>query len=139
MRFRILLRVASVLSILHAGMHQLGMSQTPTNPAEIAVAQSMRSYQTNVMGSMRSYMDFHTGMGLFLTIMLVGLGVLLWQLSCFEEHSRQKLRPALLTIGLTFLAFTAASTKYFFAAPIIMEALIAVLVLAAYFNARKVA
>lgn len=137
MRFRILLRVASVLSIIHAGMHQIGMSQTPTNPAEAAVAESMRSYQLNVMGSMRTYMDFYTGMGLFLTIALTGLGVFLWQMSGTEEHARPKLRPVLLTVGLTFLAFTAASIKYFFAAPIIMEALIAALVLAAYFNSRK--
>jgi len=91
------------------------------------------------MGSMRSYMDFYSGMGLFMTIMLTGLGVLMWQMSCTEKQLRTCTRPILLTIGITFIALTTASLKYFFVAPIIMEALIAVFALTAYFNSRSAA
>ena len=136
MLYRISLRIASALSIIHAGMHQLGMSQAPTNPAEIAVTESMQSFQMDVMGSMRSYMDFYSGMGLFMTIMLTGLGLLMWQMSGTEKQLRTCTRPILLIIGITFIALTTASLKYFFVAPIIMEALIAVFALTAYFNSR---
>jgi hypothetical protein len=139
MLYRSSLRIASALSIIHAGMHQLGMSQAPANPAEVALTESMRSFQMDVMGSMRSYMDFYSGMGLSMTIMLTGLGVLLWQMSGTEKQLRAGTRPMLLTFGLTFIALTTASLSYFFVAPVIMEALIAVLALTAYFTSRRAA
>ncbi len=139
MLYRFSLRIASALSLIHAGMHQLGMSQAPTNPAEVAVTESMQSFQMDVMGSMRSYMDFYSGMGLFMTIMLSGLGVLMWQMSGTEKQLRAGTRPILLTFGIIFIALTTASLKYFFVAPIIMEALIAVLALTAYFVSRRAA
>lgn len=139
MKYRIALRTASVLAIMHAVMHQLGMSNSPTDHAELAVTSSMQSFKMSVMGSSRSYWDFFAGMGLFLTIALVSFGILLWLLSGLKKEDRIVVRPLLLVIGLTFSVFTIAAMKYFFAAPIIMEGLIAALVLFAYFNCRRVA
>jgi len=138
MLYRVSLRIASALSVIHAGMHQLGMSQAPANPAEVAVTQAMQSFQMDVMGSMRSYMDLYSGMGLFMTIMLTGMGVLMWQLSGTEKQLRKGTRPLLLTIGIVFIALTIASTRYFFVAPIIMETVIAALAFTAYFSIRRV-
>lgn len=136
MSYRVQLRIACVLCILHAVMHQIGMLQPPGNPEELALSHSMQALQVNLMGSVRSVMDIYTGMGSFLTVMLVGFGVLLWQFSSAHGHVRAAFRPALLTIALTFVVFAAASVMYFFIAPILMEALVAALVLGAWFKAR---
>jgi hypothetical protein len=133
---RISLRIASALAFFHAVMHQVGMMQETTDAAEIALVNSMRSYQANVMGSMRSYMDFYSGLGIYLTITLLCFAIVLWLVSRGELAARQSNRPLLLTIGLAFLAFAAISVRYFFIAPVVMQALIAVFVLLAWFNSR---
>jgi len=130
------LRIASALASLHAVMHQAGMLQAPTEPAEIALVEAMHAYQANVMGSVRSYLDFFTGMGIYLTITLLCLAIVMWQVSRADPHVRQACRPLLLVIGLTFLAFAATSVKYFFIAPVAMQVLIAALVLLAWFTSR---
>jgi hypothetical protein len=137
MLFRTSLRVASALSAVHAVMHQAGMMQTPTDPTEIALNASMRSFEMSVMGSARSYMDFYKGMGMFMTIMLLCFAVVLWQVSSTQKQNREATRPLLLTIGLAFLVFAAISIKYFFIAPVVMELLIAALVLLAFTSRRS--
>lgn len=139
MSYRNLLRAAAILCFVHAVMHQIGMMQPPANDAESVLRASMQAYQTHVMGALRSYMDFHAGMGLFLTLMLAGFGAMLWRLSALASGHVAALRPLLLIIGLTFLAFAIASMRYFFIAPIVMEALIAGLAFLAYFKSRGVA
>ncbi|MCC6630895.1 MAG: hypothetical protein IT482_02380 [Gammaproteobacteria bacterium] len=137
MLFRTSLRLASALAVVHAVMHQIGMMQTPTDPTEAALTSSMRSFEMNVMGSTRSYLDFYRGMGLFMTIMLLCFAVVLWQISSTQKQNREATRPLLLTIGLAFLVFAAISIKYFFIAPVAMELLIAVLVLVAFTSRRS--
>jgi hypothetical protein len=132
MLFPISLRLASGLAVIHAVMHQIGMMQAPTDKTEIALTTSMRTYEMNVMGSMRSYMDLYNGMGTFLTIMLLCFGIVLWQISWTRMQNREATRPLLLTIGLAFLVFAATSIRYFFIAPVVMELLIAALVLLAF-------
>jgi heme A synthase len=137
MLFQVSLRIASVLAVIHAVMHQIGMMQLPTDPTEIALTASMRGYEMNVMGSARSYMDFYKGMGTFMTIMLLCFAVVLWQISSTQKQNREATRPLLLTIGLAFLVFAATSIRYFFVAPVVMELLIAALALLAFTSRRS--
>jgi hypothetical protein len=137
MLYKISLRIASILCFIHAAFHQLGTSQVPTNPEEIALIEAMSRFQMDVMGSVRSYMDFFSGMGVFETAMFVGLSVLLWQLSNMQSEAKRAARPLLATLAIIFLVFTAISIKYFFVVPVAMEALIAVLVAAAFFASGR--
>jgi hypothetical protein len=137
MLFQVSLRIASALALIHAVMHQIGMMQSPTSPTEIALTASMRSFEMNVMGSARSYMDFYKGMGTFLTIMLLCFAVVLWQISGTQMQNREVTRPLLLTIGLAFLVFATTSIRYFFVAPVVMELLIAALALLAFTSRRS--
>jgi uncharacterized membrane protein len=137
MLYKLTLRIASILCLAHAAIHQLGTSQAPTNPEEVALIAAMSNFQMDVMGSLRSYTDFFAGMGVFETVMFVGLTVLLWQLSNIRSDAKQAICPLLATVAITFLAFTAISIKYFFVLPVVMEALIAVLVGVAYFDSGR--
>ena len=139
MKYRIVLRLASILSFMHGAMHQIGTSTLPTDNAALAVVGSMKSFQMDAMGSLRSYWDFYAGMGLLITITLITFGALLWLLSNVKANDRHIVRPLLLVIGLTFSIFAITSIKFLFLAPIIMEALIAAFVLFAYFNSQRVA
>jgi len=138
MIYRVSLRAASVLCVLHAAMHQVGMMQSPASDAERAVISSMGAFTANVMGSTRSYLEFYSGLGVLLTVTLVAFGAVLWVLSRAESSAHAQTRSLLLLCGLTFVAFTAVSIRYFFIAPIVVEALIAALVSLAYFKSRDV-
>lgn len=132
MVYRILLRTAAVLAAIHALMHQVGMLQPPADPNEIALVGAMQAHQMDLMGAVRSYLDIYSGMGVFMTLMLVGFAILLWQMAAAPQQSRQAHRPLLLTIALVFLVLAAASIRYFFIAPIVMEGLVAALALLAW-------
>ena len=137
MLYKISLRTASALCIAHAAFHQLGASQAPADPEEVALIAAMSNFRMDIMGSVRSYMDLFSGMGVFETAMFVGLSVLLWQLSNMHGEAKRGVRPLLATIAITFLVFAVISIRYFFVVPVAMEALIAASVAAAFFASGR--
>lgn len=133
-----LLRAASVLTFVHAVLHTVGGLLKPPahGEQEIAVLNAMKSFEFDFMGSMRSYWDFYFGFGLFVTLGLVLQAVLLWQLAPVAREAPGVARPLLLALLASFVAMMVLSWRYFFVAPLAIEALIAVLVAMAYVLAR---
>jgi hypothetical protein len=131
------LRIASVLTLIHCALHTIGgVFGKPSHGAEqIAVIETMKGHSFNVMGWMRSYWDFFFGYGLFVTINLLIQGILFWQLGSFVKTSPALVRPIALLFIVNYAVMSAIAFKYFFIAPGIVEALIAVCLVAAYFTA----
>ena len=76
------LRIASVLTFIHAVLHTIGgvFGKVDPGPAAVAVA-AMKANQVLVMGSMRSFWDFYFGLGLALSISMTAESILMWQLA----------------------------------------------------------
>ncbi|MFN0194767.1 MAG: LIC_13387 family protein [Aestuariivirga sp.] len=135
----ILLRTASVLSLLHALLNTFAglLSGTSGNQEEVAVLNAMKTVQFDAMGSLRTYWDFYFGFGLFLTLNLLLIFALLWQLASLAKTAPAIARPFIGSFCIAFAAFAILSGLYFFIAPLILEILIAVLLGLAYACARR--
>ena len=122
----VFLRVASVLTLIHAVLHTVGGVFGKINPGPASVAAAaMKANQFLFMGSMRTFWDFRTGLALMVTIFLTAESVLMWQLASLAKADARRLRPMMATFGVAYLVTAINSYEYFFVAPIVMEILIA--------------
>src|SRR5215471_13508304 len=122
----IFLRIASVLTLIHAVLHTIGGVFGGAAPGEEqAVVAEMKAHQFLLMGVMRSYWDFHIGMGLAVSVFLTAEAVVFWQLGSLAKNEALRLRPVLVTFLIGYLGLAVVSYRFFFAAPVITELLIA--------------
>ena len=122
-----LMRVASILTLMHCFLHTVGgVFASPSHGSEeVGVIEAMKLHRFDVMGSMRSYWDFLFGYGLFVTIALLVQAVLFWQLASPVKINESGTRTTLLLFLLNYLGISVVSWRYFFAGPAITELLIA--------------
>ena len=120
------LRIASVLTLVHAVLHTVGgvFGKTAAGPASVAAA-AMHSNHFVFMGASRTFWDFHIGMALAVTIFLTVEGVVFWMLGGLVKRDGAALRPVLAVFALGYLAFAANSDVYFFTLAAVMEFCIA--------------
>ncbi len=120
------LRVASVLTLIHAALHTVGgvFSKPDPGTAEAAFA-AMQSNHFLVMGITRTYADFYRGLGLAVSIFLTAEAIVFWQLSLMAKNQPQRLRPILATFLIAYLALAVNAWLYIFMPPVIIEVLIA--------------
>ncbi len=119
-------RIAAVLTLVHAVLHTIGgvIGDVPPGPAAIAV-QAMKANQFSFMGQIRSFWDFNRGLGLGITIFLTAEAVVFWQLGSLAKRDARALRPILCTFALAYVALAVNSYIYFFLGPVVVELLIA--------------
>lgn len=131
------LRIASVLTFIHAVLHTIGgvFGSVDPGPASIAVA-AMKTNQFLLMGHMRSFWDFYHGLGIGVTISLTAEAILFWQLGSLAKTDGRRLRPILITFMVAYAVFAVNSNAYFFIGPVIAEILIVACLGVALFSAR---
>jgi hypothetical protein len=140
MRTVLFLRIASVLTLVHAALHTIGGVFGEAAPgAQQATVAVMKANEFAVMGVMRSYWDFYMGLGLVVSVFLAVEGVVFWQLGSLAKTDALRLRPILATFLVGYLCAAVVSYRYFFAAPVVTEILIAVCLGLAIAFARQVA
>ncbi len=126
MRPVVWLRVAAVLTLIHAVLHTIGgvFGAVPPGPATVAVT-AMKENMFEAFGQMRCFWMFYRGMGLAATISLTLEAVLLWLLANLAKTEGVRLRPIVLAFAVSFVVFAGVSWEYFFMGPVITELLIA--------------
>jgi len=126
MRTVLFLRIASVLTLIHAALHTIGGVFGGAAPGvQQATVAVMKANEFAVMGVMRSYWDFQMGLGLAVSVFLTMEAVVFWQLGALAKIDALRLRPVLAAFLVGYLCVAAVSYRYFFAAPVITEILIA--------------
>ena len=140
MRTVLFLRIASVLTFVHAALHTIGgVFGEPAPGAQQATVAVMKANEFAVMGAMRSYWDFQMGLGLVVSVFLTMESIVFWQLGSLARMDALRLRPVLATFLVGYLLAAVVSSRYFFAAPVIVEILIALCLGLAIVSARQVA
>ena len=126
MKASLFLRIASVLTFIHAVLHTIGgvFGKVEAGPASVAV-EAMKTNQFLLMGHMRSFWDFYRGLGLAATISLTAEAILFWQLASPAKTDARPLRPVMATFLIAYTALAVNSHTYFFLPPVITEILIA--------------
>jgi len=122
----VFLRIASVLTLIHAVLHTIGGVFSKPVPGAGAVAfAAMQTNQFPLLGHMRSYADFYRGMGLAVTIFLIFEAIVFWQLGSLAATAGTRLRPILWAFLRAYIGLAVNSYEYFFIAPVVVEILIA--------------
>lgn len=125
-------RVSSVLLLLYATGHQLGFRRVDPKWNADATVTAMKTTFL-VQGRTRSYWDFFSGFGLFCTGLLLFSAILAWQLGGLPPDVLSRLRLVRWAFAACFIALTIMTWRYFFPAPTIFSALVALsLALAAW-------
>jgi hypothetical protein len=121
------LRIASVLTLIHAVLHTIGgvFGKPGPGPESVAVA-AMKANVFVLMGNPRSYFEFYRGLGLGVSIALTAEAIVFWQLATLAKTDARRLRPVVATFLLAYLALAVNSSMYFFLGPVITEILIAI-------------
>lgn len=126
MKPRVWLRVAAVITLIHAVLHTIGGVFAPPDPGPQTIAvTAMKANTFMAFGSVRSYWIFYRGMGLTVTIFLTLSAVVFWFFADLVKVAGAKLRPVLIAFAAGYLAFAVLSSQYFFSLPVITELLIA--------------
>lgn len=125
MRPTLFLRIASVLTFIHAALHTIGGVFGKTPPDVQPVVTAMQGNQFLAMGVMRTMWDFHMGLGLAVSVLLTAEAVVFWQVGTLAKAEAWRLRPVLTTFLVGYLGVAVVSYRYFFAGPMITEILIA--------------
>jgi hypothetical protein len=120
------LRVAAVLTLIHAVLHTIGgvFGEVPPGPATIAVT-AMKENTFEAFGNVRSFWMFYRGLGLGGTVSLTLEAVVLWFLASLVKTTGVRLRPIVMSFAVAFVALSVVSWQYIFLPPVITEWLIA--------------
>jgi hypothetical protein len=139
MRTVLFLRIASVLTLIHAALHTIGGVFGGAAPGvQQATVAVMKANEFAAMGVTRSYWDFYMGLGLAVSVFLTVEAIVFWQLSSLAKTDVLRLRPVLTTFLIGYLGVAVVSYRYFFAGPVITEILIALCLGLAIASARQV-
>ena len=114
MKASIFYRIASVLIVLFAAGHTLGFRRSDPRWGVDALLASMKSLRFNTQGFNRTYWDFFTGFGLFVSIFLILAAVLAWQLGGLPPKMLHSLRGLVWVLAICFVGVTILSWRYFF-------------------------
>ncbi len=136
MRTALLLRIASVISLLFAAGHTLGGRKSWSPLGESEVLKAMRTFRFETSGVSRTYLDFYLGFGFTISVYLLLQAILLWQLAAMARTEPLQVRPMIASFALATLACGLLSWRFIFPLPVVFSAVLAACLALAYFAAR---
>lgn len=123
-----LLRIASIITFLYCAGHTSGYPWIPViGEQELAIVESMKAHQFDVIGSMRSFWDFYLGFGLVVSGFMLAISLVLWQIASLAKRGVNGIRPMILTFFIAFVINTIFEIRFFFVIPIVMAIVISIL------------
>jgi hypothetical protein len=132
-----LYRMTSVLLVLFAIGHTLGFRQIDPSWGVDSLISALKSTHFAVQGVDRSYWDFYTGFGLFVTVFLLFTAVLTWQLGRLPKEALSTMWILNWSLATSFMAVSILSLVYFFPVPMVFSAVIALCLVSAAWRAGK--
>ena len=132
----LLLRIASVVSLLFTAGHTLGGLQKWSPMGENDVLQTMTAVRFDTMGASRSYLDFFLGFGWSISVAMLLQTILLWQLAALAQPDPARVRPMIAVFVLATLASGVISWRFIFPVPALFSGALVAVLAAAYSVAR---
>jgi hypothetical protein len=134
MKTTLWLRIAAGLALFNAAGHTIGLLAPPHDPEAQAAIGAMQLHHFNAMGSTRTFWDFYYGFSLIITVTLLLVAVLCWQLASLAKTDPARVRPLIASLCAAAVAFTILSWLYLFAAPTLTIAAISVSLAVAWYT-----
>jgi len=137
MSVSLLYRVSSGLLVLFSLGHTAGFRRVDPRWGADTVVGAMHTTRFDVQGFSRTYWDFYTGFGLFVTVFLLFAAVLAWQLGGLPRDRLMLLPVLRWALAMCSVGVAILSWKYFFIAPGVFSSAVALcLVLAAWLGGK---
>jgi hypothetical protein len=117
------LRGLAVLLALFAVGHTLGTAapHVTRGPQEAAVFEAMQGFSFRVMGFTRTHWEFYRGFALIISVQLLLMATIAWQLSAVSRRDPRRALPMAITLQLGCVGLLVFGWMFFFAAPILMS------------------
>ena len=132
----LLLRIASVISLIFAAGHTMGGLQKWSPMGDNAVLEAMRDVRFDTMGANRSYLDFFMGFGWSLSVLMLMQAILLWQLASLARTHPARLRPMIAVIALATVVCGVIAWRFILPVPAMFSCVLALALALAYAAAR---
>ena len=136
MTTKLLLRIASVISLVFTVGHSLGGLRKWSPMGQNDVLTAMTAVRFDTMGANRSYLDFFMGFGWSISVAMLLQTVLLWQLASFAHPDPARVRPMIAVFVLATLASGVIAWRFIFPIPALFSGALAIVLAAAYVVAR---
>lgn len=133
----ILLRVASVITLLFAAGHTMGAWESWSPAGETEVLGAMRTFRFDAEGVNRTYLDFYLGFGFVISVYLLLQAILLWQLAAITKLEPLNVRPLIGSFFVASVVSALVSWRFIFTVPVACFAVIAVCLGLAFHAAGK--
>jgi hypothetical protein len=131
----LLLRIASVISLLFAAGHTLGGLKRWSPMGENDVLKAMTDVRFETMGANRSYLDFFMGFGWSRSVAMLLQTVLLWQMASLARTEAAQVRPMIAMFALATLASGVIAWLFILPVPALFSTALLIVLLAAYITA----
>ena len=132
----LLLRIASVISLVFTAGHSLGGLKEWSPMGENEVLKAMRTVRFDTMGANRSYLDFFLGFGWSISVAMLLQTILLWQLAGLAQPDAARVRPMIAVFALATLASGVIAWRFIFPVPALFSGALVIVLAAAYWMAR---
>src|SRR5262245_9290375 len=132
----LLLRIASVISLVFTAGHSLGGLRKWSPMGENDVLRAMTAVHFDTMGANRSYLDFFMGFGWSISVSMLLQTILLWQLAAVAQPDPARVRPMIAVFTLATLAGGVIAWRFIFPVPALFSGALAIVLAAAYWVAR---
>jgi len=132
----LLLRIASVISLIFTAGHTMGGLSRWSPMGDNAVLKSMTDVRFKTMGANRSYLDFFMGFGWSISVLMMMETILLWQLASLAKTEPARLRPLIAVIGLATVGSGIIAWRFIFPVPALFSAVLAIALGLAFVTAR---
>jgi len=96
----------------------------------------MRTYQFDVQGVSRSYLDFYRGFGFSLSVFLLLQGIVLWQLCAIAKTHPAQVRPIIASFAVASIVGAIITWRFIFPVPAVFSAALSACLVVAFFTAR---
>lgn len=137
MKAPLLYRIASVLLLLFAAGHTIGFRRIDPRWGVDAPIEALKAMRFDVQGFSRTYWEFYTGFGLFVTVLLLFMAALAWQLGGLSRELLAAIPGITWGLVVCFAAVTFLSWQYFFIIPVVFSGLTTLCLLAAAWSAGR--
>ena len=124
-----LYRAASLILVLFAAGHTLGFRTIQPAWKIDALIGSMQSTRFDVQGVVRTYWDFYSGFGLFVSLLLLFAAVVSWQLGSVPRDQLRALPGITWSLAIAAVGIGVLSFRYFFIVPMVFSTVLAICLL----------
>jgi hypothetical protein len=137
MKAPLLLRIASIITLLLAVGHTSGGLSFWSPAGETEVLRAMRSFHFDAGGVSRTYLDFYLGFGFIIGVYLLAQAVVLWQLASMAKADPIRVRPLVGSFLLASVVSIFLSWRFIFLLPVVSFTAVAVCLGLAFYAAGK--